>query len=238
MPVRDGLSWLLESVPSVLSEMEPNDEFVIVDDGSKNNITDFLPTDKRLKLIRLQPSGIVTALNTGLNHCTGTYIARIDADDIVIKGRASLQKNHLERNPHIAVLGGNAILFSDDEHPGKGMLRYVDWVNGLTHLSAALFIESPLFHPAVMMRTDVIKQVGGYREGDFPEDYELWLRICSHGFQIDNLKHPIVRIRDHGNRLTRTDKRYSKKAFTHCKQMYCRVCGVSLHDVMKGNELS
>ncbi len=64
------------------------------------------------------------------------------------------------------------------------MQAYVDWQNGLLDHDAIvrdLFVESPLVHPSVMMRTESLRALGGYRDFDGPEDYDLWLRAARGG---------------------------------------------------------
>lgn len=60
--------------------------------------------DKRIKLLHEQEQGIAYALNTGLDHCRSTYIARMDADDISHPERFERQFSFLEENPGIDVV--------------------------------------------------------------------------------------------------------------------------------------
>lgn len=46
------------------------------------------------------------------------------------------------------------------------------------------FVESPVAHPSVMFRRDLLAQHGGYAAGDFAEDYELWLRWMDAGVRF------------------------------------------------------
>jgi hypothetical protein len=98
------------------------------------------------------------------------------------------------------------------------MAHYVEWVNGLADLHREILVESPLFHPAVLMRSTAIDSVGGYRSGDLPEDYDLWLRLDRAGFQLASVPEWVVRIRDRDDRLTRTDTRYRIEAFESVKK--------------------
>jgi len=97
------------------------------------------------------------------------------------------------------------------------MARYVHWVNSVTNHRAAILIESPVFHPAMMIRAEVVAKLGGYRDGDFPEDYDLWLRMVGAGYALGAVATPVIRLRDHGRRLTRTDARYHRRAFLRLK---------------------
>ena len=212
LPFRNAEAWLAGAVASMLADSTANDELILVDDGSSDAGLDQIPADPRIRLLRQPPLGITAALEKGRIAAQGRWIARMDADDISLPGRLEAQVRFLRNNPQVAVVGGRAELLPTPA-PGDGMRLYVDWVNGLLDLHRELLVESPLFHPAVCMRADALQAVGGYRDGPFPEDYDLWLRLASAGHRLANLAQTVIRIRDRESRLTRTDPRYSKAAF-------------------------
>ena len=220
VPVRDGAQWLGDAVASALHECGEFDEVIVVDDGSTDSPKTVLPADERIRFFSHEPLGIVAALENGRRQCQNQYIARLDADDVTLPGRIRVQVAAMEADPRLAAVGGRAELIWDHGPRPKGMLHYVDWVNGLEDLHRALLIESPLFHPAVLMRADILDAVGGYRDGDLPEDYDLWLRMDQAGFRLASVPDVVVRIRDRPNRLTRTDERYRKEAFDNAKRAW------------------
>jgi hypothetical protein len=61
---------------------------------------------------------------------------------------------------------------------------------------------------------------GGYRDGDFPEDYELLLRLHQRGHRMAKLPEVLLSWRDSGERLTRTDSRYAREAFDRIRAHY------------------
>ena len=80
-----------------------------------------------------------------------------------------------------------------------------------------VFVESPVCHPTFAMRTAVLRQLGGYREGPFPEDYDLVLRIHRAGLGIRKLPFVGLSWRHADGRLTFRDPRYSVDAFRELK---------------------
>lgn len=214
LPVRNGRAWIGRAVHSGLSECGPDDEFIVVDDGSVDGSIDGLPADRRLRILRQPPRGIVAALEHGRAAAVGDLIARLDCDDVALPGRMAAHRAAMAADPALGAVGGQAIL---EDAIGEGMVRYVSWVNGLTDLHTALLIESPLFHPAVTLRATAVEQVGGYRSGDFPEDYDLWLRLVAAGWRIASCPQPVTRLQDRPDRLTRSDPRYRRAAFTALK---------------------
>jgi glycosyltransferase involved in cell wall biosynthesis len=216
IPVRDGGAWLREAVASALADSGPLDEVLVVDDGSAQDPGPSLPGDPRLRLLRGPRSGLVAALERGRREARGRFLARLDADDRSLPGRIAAEVACLEDRPEVAAVGGGGVWIGEPE--GAGMRRYLEWVNGVEDPGAALLVESPLLHPSVLVRASALEAVGGWREGDFPEDYDLWLRLVRAGFALARVPGPVVALRDHGGRLTRTDPRYRDEAFLALKR--------------------
>ena len=92
------------------------------------------------------------------------------------------------------------------------MARYANWLNGLVTpdlVARDLLVEAPLVHPASAIRRDVLEGAGGWCDGDFPEDYDLWLRLSAAGHRLSNLPEVLLDWRESPGRLTRTDGRYA-----------------------------
>ena len=93
---------------------------------------------------------------------------------------------------------------------------HVDWTNSLVTPDAIAlnrFVESPLVNPSVMFRRELVSSHGGCRDGDFPEDYELWLRWLDAGVRMAKVPRVLLTWHDAPSRLTRTDARYTREKF-------------------------
>jgi hypothetical protein len=100
------------------------------------------------------------------------------------------------------------------------MRAYVEWQNALLDHGAMArdrFVESPLVHPSVAMRTAALRGLRGWREFDGPEDYDLWLRAFDAGLRFAKLAEVLLEWRDSPGRLTRTDPRYAPARFLALK---------------------
>lgn len=222
IPVRDGVRWLGRAVGSALADSGPEDEIWVIDDGSTDDPGSVLPRDPRIRLLRQGPLGIARALEHGRQAASGAFLVRLDADDVSLPGRMGRQRAALLADPGLGVVGGQARMVREDGPVPEGMARYLAWVNGLRDLRAALLIESPLFHPATMLRAEAVAAVGGWRQGDLPEDYDLWLRLAGAGFGLAAVDQPVVQLLDRPDRLTRTDPRYRRSAFRGLKIAWAR----------------
>jgi len=220
MPVRAYSEYTIDAVNSVLTQTHSNIELVIVGQNDIDQLLPKLPKDKRIKGISRSSAGIVAALNSGLQHCTGEYIARMDDDDICSPTRLETQLLFAQQNPDIDLIGARVRFFNNKQTIGAGNTRYEQWLNSLgkpDDINHACFIESPIPHPTFFAHKQVWQKLEGYRDEPWPEDYDFVLRAWLHGFSMGKPVPVLLEWREHANRLTRTDSRYSKEAFIRAK---------------------
>lgn len=226
MPVHNAALTLPRALASLERQQFDDWELVAVDDGSDDDSAGVLDrvarTDARLRVLHLPHAGLVAALNTGLASARGAYLARMDADDESTPDRLGAQVALLGAQPDLGLVGG-VVEFAGDRIRQAGYALHVDWMNQLTTPDAIAlnrFVESPFAHPSVMFRLDLVARHGGYLEGPFPEDYELWLRWLERGVRMAKVPRVLLRWHDSPRRLSRTDSRYSAAAFYDLKARY------------------
>ena len=226
MPFRSAEATLRECIESIRSQTMPSWELIAVDDGSVDGGRSILENlnDPRIKVFPNPEKGIVAALNYGISKSSSGLIARMDADDIAFPKRLEKQLDFLSNNPVIGLCASKVEHFcKDDELNSTGMSEYVDWINDICtpeEISENRFVESVLPHPSVVFRKELVDKFGGYREGGFPEDYEMWLRWLDAGVKMAKAPDILLKWRDSGDRLSRTDPRYSRDAFFRLKARY------------------
>ena len=220
LPAYNESQLVEQAIDSLLKQTEPEFELIVVDDGSTDPTAAIVSrTSQRVRLIRTEHRGLVAALNSGLDAASCKYVARMDADDLAHIDRLRRQADYLDRHREVGLVASQAEYLGDHDK-NRGLALWVDWTNSLLtaeELSLNRFIESPLVHPTVMFRRELIGRFGGYREGPFPEDYELWLRWLEAGVEMAKLPDKLLSWREREGRLTRTDPRYSSEAFYQCK---------------------
>jgi glycosyltransferase involved in cell wall biosynthesis len=223
LPFRDVSRWLDEAIASVRAEPEI-DALVLVDDGSVDASSEIAQeharADRRIELIRTEGVGLPRALEVGRARAAARYVARMDGDDVSVPGRIAAQAAYLDEHPDVAAVGAQVEAFPD---VAEGLARYVAWQNAILEPEAhrsELFVEAPLCHPSVTLRASALEAVGGYRDGPFPEDYELWLRLDAAGHSLAKLDRVLLRWRHREGRLTFQDPRYGLAAHRDLKARY------------------
>jgi glycosyltransferase involved in cell wall biosynthesis len=197
MPVFNAERFLQEAIESVLNQSFGDFELIAIDDGSTDRSPEILSRyarrDSRLRMYRQSHRALPATLNFGCSLAEGSYIARMDADDIALPDRFARQAGFLEDHPRVAILGTQLERIREDG-------THMDTTNvPLQHaqISAQMLEYCCLHHPTVMMRADALRSLGGYREAFLAaEDHDLWLRAAER-FELANLADVLLRYRIH-----------------------------------------
>ena len=214
------------AIKSIASQSFSDFECILIDNNSTDEsckiAEQFTETDKRFKLISEKRQGVMFASNAGWEVSKGIYIARMDADDWSHPDRLKMQSDFLDYNPNYGAVATQVNHISHSEFTG-GMARFVEWSNAIISYEEILnnqFIELPIVNPTAMWRRETAEQNGMYLHGDFPEDYEMWLRWLNAGVKIKKLNTKLLNWHDSDNRLSRTDQIYSDRSFYNIKTKY------------------
>jgi glycosyltransferase involved in cell wall biosynthesis len=227
--VRNGEGHIAAALDSLFAQTDDDFEIIAVDDSSTDKTPAILNqrsrADKRLRVLSTSQGaaqGIVAALNRGIAAAQGRYIARMDADDLCRPERLRLQAEYLDAHADVGLVASR-VEFAGDRQAQRGLALFVDWTNELltpADIARSRFVETPIIHPSVMFRRELVALYGGYRSGDFPEDYELWLRWLDRGVTFAKLQKFLLEWTDRQDRLTRVDPRYGAEAFFRVKAPY------------------
>lgn len=179
--------YLDEALQSVADQDYPNVELIVIDNGSHDQSADriaqFVETHPATRFIKNPVNiGLTRAFNQGLALAGGRYIIDLSADDVLLPGRVSKQVDLFER-----LSGPYAVVFSNaayiDEQGHRTTLHYAVDANG--HACNAVpsgdvfqkVLESYFIcTPTMMMRRDVLNELGGYDESLSYEDFDFWVR--------------------------------------------------------------
>jgi len=224
LPFHNAVDTLADCIESIRAQTLADYEIIAVNDFSTDDSLHLLQAynDDRLKIIDNTHRGLVPALNTGLACCAAPLVARMDADDIMYPERLLKQYEYMRAHHDVVLLAAQARKFPEASIR-NGYREYMRWQNSvLSHddIHKQIYIESPFAHPSVMFRRDSVIAAGAYRHGEFPEDYELWLRLLHTGHRMEKLSEILLDWRESENRLSRVSDNYSRNAFDMIRADY------------------
>lgn len=196
MPMYNASKYLHECIDSILNQTFEDFELLIVDDGSTDDSRDIVRSykDGRVRLIENEHD-YIGSLNILLKEARGKYIARMDADDVMMPYRLEAQYGYLEKHAEVGVLGGGVQQIGDScgNVIPIGKVTMQDMINSCC-----------VVHPAVMMRASILKQHDlSYEEAfKYAEDYRLWMQMLKHEIVFRNLMVPVIKYRASDGQIT------------------------------------
>jgi GT2 family glycosyltransferase len=224
LPARNAAGTLPAALQSLVEQSFRDWECIVVDDASADGTAEvaerWAAQDGRVRLVRrARHGGIAAALERAAELARGALLARQDADDMSRPARLAQSVALLRSDARLGAVACRVRQFPEVELP-SGMRAYGEWLNGLLtpdDIAREIWVESPLPHPAVVMRREAFECCGGYRETRWPEDYDLWLRMHVAGWRLAKVDALLYDWRHAAGRLTFSDPRYDPAAFLDCK---------------------
>jgi len=184
VPVFNREQLVGDAIRSVLEQDFDDFELLLVDDGSTDRtpavLQEWHERDSRVVVVTSRANrGIPGALNLGLAHARGKYVARLDSDDLMKPRRLDAQASVLDARPDV-VLVSCAYDITDVE--GR---RLGTWKGDEPHEVAVFLLH--FFNIVggggqVMFRLQDVLEEGGYAlRYPSSEDYDLWVRLLRRG---------------------------------------------------------
>ncbi len=199
MAVYNGSAYLRESIDSILNQTFKDFELLIINDGSTDNSVDIINSynDPRIRFLNNSKNeGLVYTRNRGIDEASGEYFAILDCDDIAPLNRLELQYDFMESKRSYAMCGGHSIYINSKGEPTGYKLTLP-----LENLNAHMLFLNVFVNSTLMIRTSVIKELGGYKNYAPAEDFELSLRIAEK-YKVANLDEVLVKYRIHQNNIS------------------------------------
>ncbi len=200
---------VVEAIESILQQSFQDFCIIACDDGSTDGTFDIVKakygSNNRIILLKNEINqGRSAASNRCIDLIKCKYVARMDGDDISLPNRLKIEVDFLDKNHQYAFVSSPMIYFDDkgDYKIGKAieMPSVLDFKQ-----------EPPFCHGPSLIRTDVLKNVGGYTEDNFVirvEDADLWYRMYIQGYQGYNLSSPLYKMRNDYKAFSRRKAKY------------------------------
>lgn len=208
LPVYNGERYLAEALDSILAQTFADFELIVIDDGSTDGslslLQEYEKRDARIRLVARENRNLATTLNDSVALAKGTWIARMDQDDIALPNRFERQLEWLEQTN--ADICGSWIRTFGDTLPRirRGYTRS-------EALRLQLLFNSCFAHPTVIVRRSVLEKYPYNPSSVYVEDYELWTRLVANGISCTNFPDVTLHYRVH-NQQTTISKQFQQGA--------------------------
>ncbi len=199
MPARNAGKFLRDCLDSVLSQTYPNWELIAVNDASTDNtlsiLHEYATSDSRIRILSNRTQlGVSFTAEKAIQGTKGAYIARMDADDIMVPYRLESQLKFLQGNPSTVAVGGQCPLIdTTGEIIGKK-----SFPTSASGTYALLFTAVPIQQPAIMINRQLLPKNFAWYPHHYTtgEEVDMLFRMTQYG-ELRNLPVDILFYRQH-----------------------------------------
>ncbi len=207
MSAYNAEKYIGEAIESVLAQTFVAFEFIIVDDGSTDGTLaiaqSYQAKDSRILIDSHENIGLGNSLNRAMKMAKGEWIARMDADDIMLPNRLKEQLSYLQAHPEVSLVScWNYYINSQGRQIGK--LVFPKDLNNEEDCKRYLADNKAihLLHPGVMMRKEAVLEAGGYKPIVPGQDIELWNRLLERKVVMVCMPQILMKYRIHKGSVT------------------------------------
>lgn len=208
MPVyNESKEYIEQSLDSLLKQTYKNIEILVTVDNPKNyKVIEYLTAqslnDQRVIILENEKNlGLPKSLNRALKVATGSYVARMDADDISKKNRLYSQLSFLKREG-LDLVASNVL---DIDETGKLLGTGTEYPTIPSKIYKYLRYGDCLPHPTWLGRRKVFESLEGYRDIAACEDYDFILRGRLAGFNYGVIEKPLLYYRINTQGISQTN---------------------------------
>jgi glycosyltransferase involved in cell wall biosynthesis len=208
--------YIGKSVRSVIGQTRYDliDKLVVVNDGSKDGseevIMEIEKEHPKIEYLYQENKGLPSARNTGLERCTGDFVALLDGDDVWLDRKVEKQMQAIKKYPDVGLIYSDFYLFGMGERKRASPNQYKYYDGDVLE---RFFVEDgPIVPSTALINSECLKTVGKFDpELLRGQDTDLWLRIAEE-YRFHHISDPLI------YRRQRTDS-LGKSHFEKAKYM-------------------
>lgn len=198
IPFYQRANWLLEAVDSVFDQTYSDFEVIVIDDGSKEDLTLFSQKYTSLIIYHCKDNGgAASARNVGITLAKGKYIAFLDSDDIWLPDKLKMQVEWMESTGAT----WSHTCYSTFENSSNN-IKHIDTSRFSGQVYPKCLIKNPIATPCVMIRSDVLKSKLELRFNEdmrYGQDFYLWMLIAYRKYNLEVIPYELSKVRLRGN---------------------------------------
>lgn len=195
--------YIRNAIESVLNQSFNDLELLIIDDGSTDNSKEIIETysgHENITIIYQKNHGLNITNNVALKASKGKYIVRLDADDFFEVNALEEMKNILEKDNDLGLVFPDYYIVDSNGNVLSEIKRH-DFDKEVK------IFDQPAHGACTMIRTNFLKELGGYDESYTCQDgYELWVKFINK-FKVTNINKTLFSYRRHNNNLTNNENK-------------------------------
>lgn len=206
MTVYNAEKYVSDAIKSVINQTFSDFEFLIIDDGSSDTTLSVVRNhpDHRIKVWAEKHQNYVDLLNMAVQLAKGTYLVKMDDDDIMLSNRIELQYAFMETHKEVDICGSWAETFGEECFKMQPPEGHED-------ILVTMLLQNPLIHPSVIMRRSTIERYLKKKEDKrfydpayiYAEDYKLWVDLALFGCRFANIPQTLLKYRISQQQITR-----------------------------------
>ena len=195
IPSYNHARFIVDAIESVINQSYRHWELILVDDGSTDSTREILDQRYRdhqqIRLVYQANHGAHHALNQGIALAKGRYISILNSDDLYHPDRLQTLLNHCDSHvcglafTPLTPVNAEGAPVSITDHPwcqlyAKLMAIYDQRGAKEALLSGNFAVTSSNF----FIRTELVQQLGGFRNKRYNHDWDLMARVLHQGHEI------------------------------------------------------
>ena len=224
LPFKNEENYIEECLNSILLQSYTDWQLIAVDDHSDDQGRAILEKEKdpRIEVYTNEGKGILPALQTAQKHIKGTYVTRMDADDIMPIHKLETLLKQIQSYDQKVVATGCVEYFSS-RPISEGYQRYEQWLNETADTNQfyeRIYRECTVASANWMMSIADFNEMNGYDKLKYPEDFDMLFHWRKYGFQIKSCEQMTHLWREHPQRTSRNSDVYQQESFFRLKLSY------------------
>lgn len=230
MSVYNDEKHIKEALDSLFSQTLDDFEIIIVDDCSTDRTVQIIERyeDERIHLLRNEGNkGLTRNLNKAIEYIKGTYVARMDGDDICYPERLEKQVKYLEEHKKVMLISCRTKMFGEE--------NLISRIKGTPEeLKAMMLIRPVLAHPGFLMRAELLTEYGMRYDESFlsAQDYDFAVRTAQR-FAIAVTPEILLRYRVHKKQVSSSKTGEQMKNADRVRKYQLNRMGVKLGEEME-----
>ncbi len=205
MATYNGARYVEEQIRSILPQLRPQDELIVVDDSSKDNTVPLVRgfDDSRIRLImHTQNQGVVPTFEEAIRNATGDILFLSDMDDIWAPNKVSRMLSIFEAHPEVAIVASSMQVIDENGTP------VTNTTSQRSKFSSRLLnnvIRNSFQGSAMAFRSSLVAEILPFpRNKLFLHDVWIGTRNALRGGKAVYLDEPLLLYRRHASNVSGT----------------------------------